>query len=282
MRTTNAFITALALTLATVPALGTSGTYVYDARGHVTSEDYGNGTTITYTYDADSNRATRTRTYVAVRAPLVEMLEVRDVTTTSASLHGIAVPNGAVAVVHFEYGTDPDALDQTSAPQTLERLDWGARVATGISELEPGTDYHVRAVATTALGVTVSDEVLSFTTPTTDEVYTVDNVVPTVAITLDDSNPTHANSVVFSVDFSEAVSNVNAADFSLALSGVTATATVTVGDAGDWVDDGLTRIRWILIHAPVRFGRIPRLVRVEVVHPQEQVVALTEVVHLMI
>ena len=42
-----------------------------------------------------------------------------------------------------------------------------------------------------------------------------------------------ANSVVFSVDFSEDVSNVDATDFTLALSGVTANATVTVGNAGD-------------------------------------------------
>ena len=46
------------------------------------------------------------------------------------------------------------------------------------------------------------------------EVYTIDNTVPTVAITRDDANPTNANSVVFSVDFSEDVVNVSdAADF---------------------------------------------------------------------
>ncbi len=66
------------------------------------------------------------------------------------------------------------------------------------------------------------------TTPTTDEVYTIDNTVPTVAITRDDANPTNANTVTFSVDFSEDVQNVSAADFALALSGVTANATVTV------------------------------------------------------
>ena len=71
------------------------------------------------------------------------------------------------------------------------------------------------------------------TTPTSDEIYTIDTVVPTVAITRDDANPTNATSVVFSVDFSEDVTNVDAADFTLALSGVTANATVAVGNAGD-------------------------------------------------
>ena len=71
------------------------------------------------------------------------------------------------------------------------------------------------------------------TAPIADEVYTVDNSDPTVSITRDDANPTHATSVVFNVDFSEDVTNVDAADFVLDLSGVTANATVTVGNAGD-------------------------------------------------
>ena len=67
----------------------------------------------------------------------------------------------------------------------------------------------------------------------TDQIYTIDNVDPTVAITRDETNPTNATSVIFSVDFSEDVSNVSAADFTLAVSGLTANNTVTVGDAGD-------------------------------------------------
>ena len=70
-------------------------------------------------------------------------------------------------------------------------------------------------------------------TPTTDELYTIDNTVPTVSITRDDANPTHATSVTFSVDFSEDVMGVEATDFVLDVSGVTANATVTVGNAGD-------------------------------------------------
>ncbi|MDP6718029.1 MAG: hypothetical protein QGF59_05235 [Pirellulaceae bacterium] len=57
--------------------------------------------------------------------------------------------------------------------------------------------------------------------------------VALAAIRRDDANPTNANTAVFSVDFSEDVANVTAADFTLALAGVTANATVTVGNAGD-------------------------------------------------
>ena len=79
------------------------------------------------------------------------------------------------------------------------------------------------------------------TTPTTDEVYTIDNTLPTVAITRDDSNPTNANSVTFSVDFSEDVANVDATDFLLDLTGTaTGNATVVVGNAGDADDSTYT------------------------------------------
>ena len=59
-------------------------------------------------------------------------------------------------------------------------------------------------------------------------------------ITRDDANPTNANSVTFSVDFSEDVINVTAADFALDLAGTTANATVTVGDAGELDDSTYT------------------------------------------
>ncbi|MDP6057850.1 MAG: DUF2341 domain-containing protein, partial [Pirellulaceae bacterium] len=64
-------------------------------------------------------------------------------------------------------------------------------------------------------------------------VTATDKAAAVAAITRDDANPTNANTAVFSVDFSEDVINVSAADFTLALSGVTANATVVVGNAGD-------------------------------------------------
>ena len=79
------------------------------------------------------------------------------------------------------------------------------------------------------------------TTPTTDEVYTIENNPPSVAITRDDTDPTNANSVTFSVDFTEDVTNVDATDFLLNLTGTaTGNATVVVGNAGDADDSTYT------------------------------------------
>ncbi len=63
---------------------------------------------------------------------------------------------------------------------------------------------------------------------------TTDKAAPVATITRDDADPTSATTVAFSADFSEDVTNVSAADFSLALTGtVTANATVVVDDEGD-------------------------------------------------
>ena len=61
----------------------------------------------------------------------------------------------------------------------------------------------------------------------------IDTKEPRASITRDGVSSTNADSVVFSVDFSEDVANVDAADFVLNLAGVTANAVVTVGNAGD-------------------------------------------------
>ena len=62
-----------------------------------------------------------------------------------------------------------------------------------------------------------------------------------MAITRDDADPTNANSVTFSVDFSTDVNNVDATDFLLNLTGTaTGNATVVVGNAGDADDSTYT------------------------------------------
>ena len=79
------------------------------------------------------------------------------------------------------------------------------------------------------------------TAPTTDEVYTIDNTVPTVAITRDDANPTNANSVTFSVDFSEDVTNGRRHRFPAEPDRhATGNATVVIGNAGDADDSTYT------------------------------------------
>ncbi|MCC6796743.1 MAG: hypothetical protein IT366_16615 [Candidatus Hydrogenedentes bacterium] len=64
---------------------------------------------------------------------------------------------------------------------------------------------------------------------TAGEFYTVDRLAPTVSsINRADANPTNASSVAFTVQFSEDVSGVNAADFSLTTTGLTGTSLGTI------------------------------------------------------
>jgi hypothetical protein len=70
----------------------------------------------------------------------------------------------------------------------------------------------------------------SFTGPyTRGEAYTIDKIAPAVAsISLAGPNPTGANTVNFIVIFSELVTNLDAADFNLASSGLSGTAVTQV------------------------------------------------------
>src|SRR5207253_3101321 len=65
--------------------------------------------------------------------------------------------------------------------------------------------------------------------------YTIDQTAPTVTSitrTTPAAATTNATSVTYTVTFSESVSGVDAADFALALSGVTASATLVVSGSG--------------------------------------------------
>ena len=69
--------------------------------------------------------------------------------------------------------------------------------------------------------------------PVDAPVAATDDAAPIAFISRDDPDVTSATSVTFSVDFSEDVSNVDAADFLLNLVGVTANPLVVVGNAAD-------------------------------------------------
>lgn len=69
----------------------------------------------------------------------------------------------------------------------------------------------------------------------TGEVFAIDKTVPTVqSIDRDDADPTSAASVDFIATFSESVSDVTAADFALATSGVTSASIASVTGSGPW------------------------------------------------
>ena len=70
---------------------------------------------------------------------------------------------------------------------------------------------------------------------TTGEVYTVDKSAPSVlSINRADTNPTNATDVDFTVTFDVAVTGVDAADFALALTGVTGTINTPTGAGTTW------------------------------------------------
>jgi uncharacterized repeat protein (TIGR01451 family) len=70
---------------------------------------------------------------------------------------------------------------------------------------------------------------------TTGEAYDIDQTAPTVvSIVRADSNPTNATTVDFTVTFSESVTGVNGAKFSVVGSGVTGTVGTVTGSGSTW------------------------------------------------
>jgi hypothetical protein len=69
---------------------------------------------------------------------------------------------------------------------------------------------------------------------TSGEVYTIEKIAPTVtSVTRADADPTAASSVNYTVIFSEAVTGVNAADFTLTTTGVSGASVSGVSGSGD-------------------------------------------------
>ncbi len=156
--------------------------------------------------------------------------------------------NATTVVFSVDFNEDVTNVDATDFALALSGVTANATVVVGNAGDADASTYTVTVDTiagdgTLGLDIAGANNITDIatnavnTTPTTDEVYTIDNTVPTVSITRDDADPTNATSVIFSVDFNEDVTNVDATDFTLALSGVTANATVIVGNAGD-ADDG--------------------------------------------
>ena len=174
-----------------------------------------------------------------------EVYTIDNTVPTVAITRDDANPTNATTVVFsVDFSQDVTGVDAADFTLALSGVTANATVTVGNAGDSDASTYTVTVDTiagdgTLGLDIAGGNNITDLatnalnTTPTTDEIYTIDNVVPTVSITRDDANPTNANTVVFSVDFSEDVSNVDAADFTLALSGVTANATVVVGNAGD-------------------------------------------------
>ncbi len=92
--------------------------------------------------------------------PTVTTYDVTDITTNSATVHGIVYPNGLNTTCYFQFGPT------TSFGTTSNDINVGTSSCSfgaGFSDLQPGTTYYYRAIAYNAAG-TSTGSTLSFTT----------------------------------------------------------------------------------------------------------------------
>jgi len=101
-------------------------------------------------------------------APRVETIAVTAVTRTTAYLESLVSPNAGNTTVRFEYGTTV-GYGSSSASTAIAPDTAGHRVTADLSGLEPGTTYHVRAVASNQYG-TISGPDQTFATAPPEKV----------------------------------------------------------------------------------------------------------------
>jgi len=124
-----------------------------------------------------------------------------DVTPTTAVLHGSLDPDNLVTTYYFEWGkTDtygqatplpPGDPVGTTAPGT-------AQVSTQLEDLEAGTTYHYRLVATNITGTSFDGD-LTFTTPQAPSInsFSATNVTATTADLIATVNPNGADTTYY-------------------------------------------------------------------------------------
>ena len=131
--------------------------------------------------------------------------------------------NPSMDAAEYQYCLDTTANDACDT----NWISRGANLGVDLSGLAQNTTYYWQVRASNAVGTTDADSGVwwSFTTR--------DTVAPTVLSSARlDASPTNAASVRFRVTFSEAVTGVDAADFSLSASGITGAAVTGVAGAG--------------------------------------------------
>ncbi|MFH1246390.1 MAG: fibronectin type III domain-containing protein, partial [Candidatus Liptonbacteria bacterium] len=95
---------------------------------------------------------------------VITTLDAINVTTNSATLQGTVDPRRQSTTVHFEYGTDPNNLNQQTAAQTVGG-DAIRLISTNITGLTQNTTYYFRIVGTNPCGGNdLLGQIHSFTT----------------------------------------------------------------------------------------------------------------------
>ncbi|HEY5976914.1 MAG TPA: hypothetical protein VIT85_03570 [Solirubrobacterales bacterium] len=105
---------------------------------------------------------TADQTFITPDVPRFESSSAKATGTRSAQLDASLVPNASATSVRFEYGTG-GGYGSITAPQAVGDGLLAQSVRADLGGLEPGTTYHVRAVAQNGIGTTNGSD-MTFTT----------------------------------------------------------------------------------------------------------------------
>src|SRR6266576_406412 len=100
-------------------------------------------------------------TFTTNGPPIVTTGAATNVTSSSATLHGMVNPNGLSTNVHFEYGTTTNYGSNTAVQSFSGNTT--QPVSANISGLSPNTTYHFRLVGTNSGGTSFGSD-MTFTT----------------------------------------------------------------------------------------------------------------------
>lgn len=100
---------------------------------------------------------------VSAELPSVTTTSAAAITGLQATLRGSVQTTGSDASWHFEYGTDPNNLNQSTPSGTVSPGAQNGAVAADLAGLTPSTPYHFRLVATNG-GGRKEGQVATFTT----------------------------------------------------------------------------------------------------------------------
>lgn len=109
------------------------------------------------------SRKTRIAGIKFALAPIVTTEAASNIGTTSADLNGTLNPNGSLAMGHFDWGTSPLAMINSTAEDTLGAGSSPVPFSKTITGLTSGSTYYYRASGSSA-GGQINGGIMSFTT----------------------------------------------------------------------------------------------------------------------
>ncbi len=135
------------------------------------------GTTYHYRVVAENSAGTTAgddQTFTTGTAPPIALTEAAtEISSSGATLNGVVDPGGLETTVTFEYGLTPDYGGTAPAEESPLTGSGDQDVSAALADLQPGTTYHYRVVATNSAG-TDGGEDRTFTTAPAPPTATTD------------------------------------------------------------------------------------------------------------